>query len=112
MAEALFGDVNPGAKLPVTVARDVAQVPLYYNARPAPRRLDPDPDEPVPLFPFGFGLSYTTFELGAPRLSAKSIPRRRTRDRRSRRAQHRVSARATKSCRSTSTTSWPRSRGP
>ena len=34
MAEALFGDINPGAKLPVTVARDVSQVPLYYNARP------------------------------------------------------------------------------
>ena len=68
MVDALFGDINPGAKLPVTVARDVSQVPVFYNARP-PRR----PDD-YALFPFGFGLSYTRFELSAPRLSAARVP--------------------------------------
>lgn len=69
MAEAIFGDINPGAKLPVTVARDVSQVPMYHDARPTPRASA----GAGPLFPFGFGLSYTTFEVGAPRLSAARI---------------------------------------
>lgn len=72
MAEALFGDVNPGAKLPVTVVKDVGQVPFFYNHKPSAKRGYLF-TETAPLYPFGFGLSYTTFAIGAPSLSAPRI---------------------------------------
>jgi beta-glucosidase len=72
MAEALFGRVNPGAKLPVTVVREVGQVPLYYNAKPSTGRGYLFADS-APLFPFGHGLSYTRFTISPPRLSAPRI---------------------------------------
>lgn len=72
IADALFGKVNPGGKLPVTVARDVGQLPIFYNQKPTAHRgyLFASKD---PLFPFGYGLSYTTFQFGTPSLSAASI---------------------------------------
>jgi beta-glucosidase len=81
VADVLFGDANPGGKLPVTVPRAVGQVPIYYNHKNTGR--PPVPTEKytskywdipyTPLYPFGFGLSYTSFTVSAPRLSATTI---------------------------------------
>jgi beta-glucosidase len=72
LADVLFGDINPGGKLPVTFPRNVGQLPFYYNHKPTARRGYLF-DEKAPLYPFGFGLSYSTFELGAPTLSSTTI---------------------------------------
>ncbi len=72
VADVLFGDVNPGGKLPVTIPRSVGQLPMFYNAKPSARRGYLF-DTVAPLFPFGYGLSYTSFEVGMPRLSADRI---------------------------------------
>ncbi len=72
MAGILFGDANPGGKLPVTIARSVGQLPMYYNYKPSAHRGYLF-DSAAPLFPFGYGLSYTTFDISAPRLSAATI---------------------------------------
>ena len=72
VAEVLFGDVNPSGKLPVSVARDVGQLPMFYNRKPSARRGYLF-DDTKPLWPFGFGLSYTTFSYGTPKLAAARI---------------------------------------
>jgi len=84
VADVLFGKVNPGGKLPVSFPRAVGQVPIYYNHLNTGRPADPANkytskylDLPSgPLYSFGFGLSYTTFTLSAPRLSSTSMNRR------------------------------------
>lgn len=72
MARVLFGDVNPGGKLPVTIPRSVGQIPAFYNHKPSARRgyLFQTKE---PLWPFGYGLSYTQFEFGTPRVAHAQI---------------------------------------
>lgn len=65
VAEALLGDINPGAKLPVSVVRNAGQIPLFYNHKPSARRGYLF-DDKTPLFAFGHGLSYTSFAISAP----------------------------------------------
>ncbi|HMP83691.1 MAG TPA: glycoside hydrolase family 3 C-terminal domain-containing protein, partial [Verrucomicrobiota bacterium] len=74
VADVLFGDFNPGGKLPITLPRSVGHLPVFYNYKPSARRGYLF-DEVSPLFPFGFGLSYTTFALTNPRLAKKQIRR-------------------------------------
>jgi len=66
IADVLFGDYNPGGKLPMSFPRGVGQVPVYYNHKPSGGRSHWKGDYvemgTKPLFPFGFGLSYTNFE--------------------------------------------------
>lgn len=72
IADALLGTINPGGKMPVSTARNAGQLPMFYNHKPSARRGYLF-DTVEPLYPFGWGLSYTTFTLGAPQLSASSI---------------------------------------
>jgi beta-glucosidase len=72
VADVLFGDFNPGGKLPITFPRSAGHLPVFYNYKPSARRGYLF-DDVSPLFAFGFGLSYTTFELKNVRLKKKKI---------------------------------------
>ncbi len=69
MADILFGDYNPSGKLPITFYRDTTQLPDFLDYRMANRTYRYFRGEP--LFPFGYGLSYTSFNIGKPKYNAK-----------------------------------------
>jgi beta-glucosidase len=81
IADVLFGAANPSGKLTMSWPRNVGQIPIYYNAKNTGRPLDENQkyttkylDVPnTPLYPFGYGLSYTTFTYGDLKLDKKSI---------------------------------------
>jgi beta-glucosidase len=72
IAQVLFGDVNPGGKLPITFPRSVGQLPAYYNHKPSRGRSYIFTSR-EPLFPFGHGLSYTSFTLDNVRVTPAEI---------------------------------------
>lgn len=72
IASVVFGDYNPGGKLPITFSRSAGMLPCYYNHKPASRRGYIDGDI-TPLYPFGYGLSYTRFEISGISLSKSEI---------------------------------------
>ena len=81
IADVLFGDYNPSGKLTITFPRNVGQIPIYYAAKNTGRPMDPNNkysskylDVPnTPLYPFGYGLSYTTFQYGDIKLSKNQM---------------------------------------
>ena len=86
LADVLFGSHNPGGRLPMTFPRSVGQVPIFYGAKNTGRPMDPAnkytskylDESNDPLYPFGYGLSYTTFSYGTPRLEAANLNRNDT----------------------------------
>lgn len=72
-ANILFGDVNPSGKLTISVPRTVGQIPIYYNHKPSAQFFEYVAEKNTPLYPFGYGLSYTSYTYGTPRLSADDM---------------------------------------
>lgn len=85
IADVLFGKYNPSGKLTMSIPRAIGQIPVYYNhksaGRPSPGPGDEgsvfwshfNDEENTPQYPFGYGISYTTFEYSAPELSASTM---------------------------------------
>jgi beta-glucosidase len=73
IADVLLGNVNPSGKLPITFPRSVGQIPFYYDHKPTSGHKYVD-EASTPLFPFGLGLSYTSFEYSGLKVSPSHIP--------------------------------------
>jgi len=81
IADVLFGNYNPSGKLPITFPRSVGQIPIFYSMKNTGRPMDPNQkytskyldESNEPLYPFGYGLSYTTFTYTPPSVSANEM---------------------------------------
>lgn len=79
VANIIFGDVSPSGKLPISVPRSTGQIPIYYNRKPKGKAMGVpmyhayQDEEETPLYPFGFGLSYTQFEYSDIKVSKQTI---------------------------------------
>lgn len=73
VGEIIFGDINPSGKLPLTVPRSVGQLQMVYNHKPSQYFHKYAFEKIKPLFPFGYGLSYSSFVYGSPKLSENSL---------------------------------------
>lgn len=73
LARLLFGDVNPSGKLPITLVRNVGQIPGFYYQQPTGRFRNYVDSNSTPLFPFGHGLSYSSFEVRNPQVDRSEI---------------------------------------
>ncbi len=76
VAEILFGEVNPSGKLPLTVARNVGQLRMIYNHKPAAYFHKYADEKKTPLYPFGYGLSYTNYKYSVPSLSNNTLDKK------------------------------------
>lgn len=72
-ADIIFGDVNPSGKLTISFPKSVGQLPVFYNHKPSAQYHDYVSMENEPLYPFGFGLSYTTFSYSEPKLTNSTM---------------------------------------
>jgi len=72
-ANILFGDVNPSGKLTISVPRSVGQIPIFYNHKPSAQFYEYVTEKNTPLYPFGYGLSYTSFSYSKPAISANVV---------------------------------------
>ena len=78
VAEIVFGEVNPSGKLPLTVARSVGQLRMIYNHKPSAYFHKYADEKKTPLYPFGYGLSYTSYKYSTPLLSNSTLNKENT----------------------------------
>lgn len=72
-ANILFGDTNLSGKLTISIPRSVGQLPIYYNRKPSQHLYEYVAEKNTPLYPFGYGLSYTAYQYSSPTISGNQV---------------------------------------